>query len=112
MKPVVIEKSSPAHRLWQVVGYGLVLLGIIWIATTFENYQILNYARVAADAVAILGLMVIIGYSGQVSIGQSFFFGLGAYVTAYLAVDKGWPFLLTLPVSAAFGLAIGFVIRA
>ena len=59
---------------------------------------------VAADAVAILGLMIIIGYSGQVSIGQSFFFGIGAYVTAWLRVDNGWPFLLTLPVSAALGM--------
>ena len=62
---------------------------ILWIATSFENFQILNFARVAADAVAILGLMIIIGYSGQVSIGQSFFFGLGAYVTAWLGVDHG-----------------------
>ena len=55
--------------------------------------------------------MIIIGYSGQVSIGQSFFFGMGAYVTAWLGVDKGWPFLLTLPVSAALGLLVGFVDR-
>ncbi len=54
--------------------------------------------------------MIIIGYSGQVSIGQSFFFGLGAYVTAWLGVDHGWNFLLTLPVSAALGFAIGFLV--
>ncbi len=75
-----------------------------------ENYQILNFANVAAYSVAILGLMIIIGYSGQVSIGQSFFFGLGAYVTAWLGVDHGWNFLLTLPVSAALGFAIGFLV--
>jgi branched-chain amino acid transport system permease protein len=110
MKPIVIERGSLLHRLWQLVGYALVVALILWIATSFENFQILNFARVAADAVAILGLMIIIGYSGQVSIGQSFFFGLGAYVTAWLAVDNDWPFLLTLPVSAAAGMAIGFVI--
>ena len=77
---------------------------ILWIAFRMENYQILNFANVAAYSVAILGLMLIIGYSGQISIGQSFFFGLGAYVTAYLGVDHDWNFLLTLPVSAALGL--------
>ena len=110
MTPKVIVKGSVPHRLYQVVGYAILAALILWIATSFENFQILNYARVAADAVAILGLMIIIGYSGQVSIGQSFFFGLGAYVTAWLGVDKGWPFLLTLPVSAALGLLVGFVI--
>ena len=54
--------------------------------------------------------MLILGYSGQVSIGQSFFFGLGAYVTAWLGVDHGWNFLSTLPVSAAIGMAIGFLV--
>ena len=110
MTPKVIVKGSVPHRLYQVVGYAILLALILWIATSFENFEILNYARVAADAVAILGLMIIIGYSGQVSIGQSFFFGIGAYITAWLGVDKGWPFLLTLPVSAALGLLVGFVI--
>ncbi len=77
---------------------------ILWIAFRMENYQILNFANVAAYSVAILGLMLIIGYSGQISIGQSFFFGLGAYATAYLGVNHNWNFLLTLPVSAALGL--------
>ena len=108
--PIIVEKGSPKHRLWQVVGYALVAAIIFWIAYRMENYQILNFANVAAYSVAILGLMIIIGYSGQISIGQSFFFGLGAYVTAYLGVDHGWNFLLTLPVSAALGFAIGFVV--
>ncbi len=108
--PIVIEKGSPKHRLWQLIGYALVAAAILWIAFRMENYQILNFANVAAYSVAILGLMVIIGYSGQISIGQSFFFGLGAYVTAYLGVDHNWNFLLTLPVSAALGFAVGFLI--
>lgn len=110
MKAIVVKQGSAAHRLWQVVGYALLALIILWVATSFQNYQILNMSKVVADAVAILGLMIIIGRSGQVSIGQSFFVGLGAYVTAYLAQDKGWPFLATLPVSALAGLAIGFLV--
>jgi branched-chain amino acid transport system permease protein len=108
--PIIVAQGSPKHRLWQVVGYALVAAIVFWIAYRFENYQILNFAHVAADAVAILGLMIIIGYSGQISIGQSFFFGLGAYVTAWLGVDHGWSFLMTLPVSAALGFLIGFLV--
>ena len=110
MKAIVVRQHSPAHRIWQVIGYALVALLIIWVATGFQNYQIIKMSEVAADAVAVVGLMIIIGRSGQVSIGQSFFVGLGAYVTAYLSQDKGWPFLLTLPVSALAGLVIGCLV--
>ena len=40
-------------------------------------------ARIGVFAVAVLGLNVVMGYTGQVSLGQIFFLGLGAYVTAY-----------------------------
>src|SRR5690625_7064623 len=40
-------------------------------------------------AVAVLGLNVIMGYTGQVSLGQIFFLGMGAYVTAY-GVNADW----------------------
>ena len=61
-------------------------------------------------AVAILGLNIVTGYSGQISIGHSFFFGIGAYTTMILVADHGWPFLATLPVAGALGFIVGFVI--
>ena len=65
----------------------------------------------AADAVAILGLNIVTGYSGQMSLGHSVFFGLGAYITACLGVDKGWPFLAH-PAGRRrpLGLLVGFVV--
>ena len=55
-------------------------------ASPFTNLQL---ALILAYAVAILGLDVLIGHAGQVSLGQSAFFGLGAYAAAY-AFDHGW----------------------
>ena len=44
--PIVVEKGSPKHRLWQVVGYGLVVAMILWIAFRMENGEgILTYNR-------------------------------------------------------------------
>ena len=60
--------------------------------------------------VAILGLNIVTGYSGQISVGHSAFFGIGAYTTMILVADHGWPFLATLPVAGALGFAVGFVI--
>lgn len=62
-------------------------------------------ARVGVFAVAVLGLNVIMGYTGQVSLGQIFFLGLGAYVTAY-GVNQDWNIVLVfLAAVLASGLA-------
>ncbi len=55
-------------------------------------------------------MQIVTGYSGQISIGHSAFFGIGAYTSAILVADHGWPFLLTLPVGGALGFIVGFVI--
>jgi branched-chain amino acid transport system permease protein len=61
---------------------------------------------------AAMGLNILTGYNGQVSIGHGAFFGIGAYTSALLIHNHGWQFLPTLPVAAlicaAVGVAIGF----
>jgi branched-chain amino acid transport system permease protein len=63
-----------------------------------------------AFAVAILGLNIVIGDSGQLSLGQSAFIGLGAYTTVILVADHQWSYLATLPVSAAVCFAAGLAV--
>lgn len=108
--PLVFARRSPQHRVWQVVGYGLVAALILLVSYSQPSFQLLNFSKVAAYAVAILGINIVTGYSGQVSLGHSAFFGLGAYTTAYLVADKGWPFLATIPIAAALGLLVGFLV--
>lgn len=72
----------------------------------YVNYQL---TVVAAFAVAILGLNIVTGYAGQISLGQSAFIGLGAYVTAY-GVTEGWPVLLTFVLAALIPAVVGFVV--
>src|SRR5213075_2808481 len=61
---------------------------------------------------AAFGLNLIVGYAGQMSIGQAAFYGIGAYIAGILMVKMGWSFLLVLPIAAvacfAIGLALGF----
>lgn len=66
-------------------------------------------ARIGVFAVAVLGLNVIMGYTGVVSLGQIFFLGLGAYVTAY-GVNSDWNivvvFLATVLICGVAGLVV------
>ncbi len=50
-------------------------------------------------AIAAMGLNVLTGYTGQISIGHAAFYGIGAYVTANLMIEQNLTFLATLPVA-------------
>lgn len=60
--------------------------------------------------VAAAGLNLLTGYNGQISIGHGAFFGVGAFTTAILVVDHGWPLELTIPVAALLAAAVGVVV--
>ncbi|WP_051299215.1 branched-chain amino acid ABC transporter permease [Arthrobacter castelli] len=72
----------------------------------YANYQL---TMIAVMGVAILGVNIITGYTGQISLGQSAFLGLGAYVTAY-GVTEGWPVPLVFLLAAVIPGAVGLLI--
>ena len=63
-------------------------------------------------AIAAMGLNLLTGFNGQVSIGHGAFFGLGAFTSARLMADYNWTFEATIPLVAVltgvFGLLVGF----
>src|ERR1700712_5771894 len=61
-------------------------------------------------ALAILGLALVTGFNGQISLGHGAFYAVGAYVTAILMSLYDVPYWATLPVSAAVCAAIGFLV--
>ncbi len=64
---------------------------------------------IAVFAVAILGLNIVMGYAGQVSLGQSAFLGLGAYIAAY-GVTEGWPIPLIFILCAVVPAIVGALV--
>ena len=102
--------SSWWQRPWVRWARPLLLVVVLAVAPLllpeFTNQTI---ARIGVFAVAVLGLNVVMGYTGQVSLGQIFFLGLGAYVTAY-GVSQDWNivlvFVLACLVPAVAGLLV------
>lgn len=95
---------------WVRLAAGAVIAILLIVAplvsSPFVNYQL---SLIAVYAVAILGLNILMGYTGQVSLGQSAFLGLGAYIAAY-GVTHDWPialiFLLCLIIPAIVGMLV------
>src|SRR5438034_4836154 len=77
-----------------------------------KSYGIYLLTLLCVYLMPAFGLNLIVGYAGQMSIGQGAFYGIGAYIAALLMTKAGIPFWLVLPVAATscftIGLALGF----
>ena len=112
MAAVKVVQGTPAHRAIQVAGWALAAAVLVALPYYFqdERARIDQFTQVAAYAVAILGLNLVIGFSGQISLGHSAFVGIGAYTTVILVADHGWDYLATIPVAFALSFVVGLIV--
>jgi branched-chain amino acid transport system permease protein len=68
-----------------------------------------RFAFVGAFFIAVLGLQILTGFTGQISLGHSGFMMIGAYVTTILSVDHGWNDLATIPLGGLVAGVAGFL---
>jgi branched-chain amino acid transport system permease protein len=104
-----------SRRGLQIVGLivGIIVLAfLIALPHQVDAPSTDRWATVIFVGIAAMGLNLLTGYNGQVSIGHGAFFGIGAYTSAILMHSHGWQFLPTLVVSAPLcflvGVAVGF----
>ena len=91
----------------------------IWIAVllvvacalpfVLPNYRIFQFTLVMVYAIALLGLNMLTGYNGQISLGHGAFYAIGAYVAAILMDKLGVPYWATVPVAGVVCLVVGFL---
>jgi branched-chain amino acid transport system permease protein len=65
---------------------------------------------VAIYFIAILGLNILTGYTGQISIGHGAFMAIGGYTTAILSADHHWNLIATLPASLGISFVCGLLV--
>ncbi len=75
-----------------------------------NGYQVYLVAMVALTTMVGVGLNVLLGLTGQVSLGHVGFFAIGAYMSAILTTRLGVAFWLALPIAAALSGAVGIVL--
>jgi branched-chain amino acid transport system permease protein len=97
--------------LWQKIGLLLITVALLAFPLLLDDRWVTvgNHALIAV--VGAVGLMILTGFAGQISMGHAAFLALGAYTTAVLCTHYHWPFWLAMPVSglvaAMAGLTIG-----
>ena len=90
---------------------GVVLLLVIACALPLllGNYRVFQLTLTLAYAIALLGLNMLTGYNGQISLGHGAFYAIGAYTAAILMDKAGMPYWATIPVAGVVCLVAGFL---
>jgi branched-chain amino acid transport system permease protein len=93
----------------QTIIVAVVLLAACVLPFVVSNYRTFQFTLALVYAIALLGLNMLTGYNGQISLGHGAFYAIGAYTTAILMDQHGMPYWATIPVAAAVCLVAGFL---
>ena len=110
-----VDREAPAGWAALAARYapaaGLVVFLVVAVTLPFSmsNFRLFQFTQVLIYAIALLGLNMLTGYNGQISLGHGAFYAIGAYTTAIM-IDKwdiayGW----TIPVAGIVCLVVGFL---
>src|SRR5438552_18970758 len=109
---VAARVSAPPRvtpRAWEVAGLLALIAGACLLPFTMSGFRLFQFTQVFIYAIALLGLNILTGYNGQISLGHGAFYAVGAYTTAIM-IDKwdiayGW----TIPTAGLVCLVVGFL---
>jgi branched-chain amino acid transport system permease protein len=94
---------------WRRLGLGAASLLAIAIPFLVSGYHTFQFTQVLVYAMALLGLNLLTGYNGQISLGHGAFYAIGAYTTAILTANLGMPYWATIPIAGLVCLVVGFL---
>ncbi len=97
------------YRYWLLLVVVPLLLIAAGKAGFVSNFQFLQLSLMIVYAIAVLGLILLTGFNGQISLGHGAFFAVGAYTAAILIDQAGWPFWATLPAAALMCFIVGYL---
>jgi branched-chain amino acid transport system permease protein len=110
--PLAPAQASGGVRGWSRGWTALALVVVIGAAALrflVSNYRVFQFTMVLIYAIALLGLNILTGYNGQISLGHGAFYAIGAYVTAILMDHYNVPYWLCVPAAGAVCLLAGFL---
>jgi branched-chain amino acid transport system permease protein len=102
----------PFPKKWLIVllvlAFGIPLLNH-WLPDLVSNYRLFLVSTMIIAAIAVLGLNLLTGFNGQISLGHGAFYAVGAYTAAILMDQADLPYYATLPIAAAVCFVVGYL---
>jgi branched-chain amino acid transport system permease protein len=100
------EQRTPK---WVWIAAALLIVAVIVLPFLVKNYRVFQFNLVLVYAIAILGLNILTGFNGQISLGHGAFYAIGAYGAAVLMDRFGVPYWATPPLAGALCFLFGFL---
>jgi len=97
--------ETPVSR-WATVAF---LVALALVPTFASSYWLDVLNRIAIASIAAIGLNILTGFTGQISLGNAAFLAVGAYATAAMTTRAGLPFVVTIPLAGALTSLVGMV---
>jgi len=100
---------NPAIDRKKLIGVALLLVLACALPFFIANYRVFQVTLVLAYSIALLGLNMLTGFNGQISLGHGAFYAIGAYTAAILMDKAGLPYWATIPIAGAVSFIAGFL---
>jgi branched-chain amino acid transport system permease protein len=98
--------SSGTILVWSIV----LLVFLFTLPLYLPSYNIYLFNIIMVNIILAVGLNILVGYTGQISLGHAGFFAIGAYGTALIMTHLHFPFLAALIIAALIAAFFGFII--
>jgi branched-chain amino acid transport system permease protein len=96
-------------RTWTYGTAAVALLAALVLPFTLSNFRLFQFSQVYIYAIALLGLNILTGFNGQISLGHGAFYAVGAYTTAIMIDQWSVPYGWTIPAAGLICLVAGFL---
>ncbi len=94
---------------WRIVGLAALVLGACILPFFVKDYRTFQFTQVLVYAIALMGLNLLTGYNGQISLGHGAFYAIGAYAAAILMDRWGVDYYLAVPLAGIVCFLVGFL---
>lgn len=101
--------STPRRSPWFWIAIAAAAVALLVLPFLVKNYRVFQFNLVLVYAIAILGLNILTGYNGQISLGHGAFYAIGAYTAAILMDRMGLPYWATWPLAGVVCFGFGFL---
>jgi branched-chain amino acid transport system permease protein len=108
-RPDLTRTAKPALSQRQLIALAALLVFAFALPFMLGNYRVFQLTLALTYAIALLGLNMLTGYNGQISLGHGAFFAIGAYTAAILMDKANWAYWATIPVAGIVCLVAGFL---
>jgi branched-chain amino acid transport system permease protein len=106
---LAVPATAASSRRYQLIGVLVLIAAAAALPFFVSDYRTFQFTQALVYAIVLMGLNILTGYNGQISLGHGAFYAVGAYTAAILMDRFGVPYWATIPIGGAVCLVFGFL---